>query len=69
MRIPRLLGSNGALLKCPACRLKCLPAAVGEDGNCPRCGHDRLFRMGVLGTYSGQTPSTARAIKPAHGER
>ncbi|SFT31466.1 hypothetical protein [Streptomyces sp. ok210] len=64
MRILRLLGSSGTLLKCPACRLKCLPAAVGEDGNCPRCGHDHLMRVGILSGYAGQA-----ADKPADGER
>ncbi|AXE81990.1 hypothetical protein ACFU9X_41725 [Streptomyces atratus] len=64
MRIPRLLGSDGALLKCPACRLKCLPAAVGEDGNCPRCGHDHLVRVGIWGGSTGSATRTARAVKP-----
>jgi hypothetical protein len=48
MRIPRLRGAEGALLKCPVCRLKCLKVAVGPDGACPRCGHANLLRLDAL---------------------
>jgi hypothetical protein len=67
-RIPRLLGSGGTLLKCPACRLTCLSAAVGEDGNCPCWGHDHLVRVGILSGYVGRTTTTTRAAKPV-GDR
>lgn len=46
MRIPRLRG-GGSLLKCPKCRLKCLPAAAGPKGSCPRCGHEPLLKMDI----------------------
>jgi hypothetical protein len=48
VRITPLRGPGAALLKCPACRLKCRPAAIGPDGACPGCGHERLLRVDAL---------------------
>jgi DNA-directed RNA polymerase subunit RPC12/RpoP len=48
VRITPLRGPGAALLKCPACRLKCRPTAIGPDGACPSCGHERLLRVDVL---------------------
>ncbi|MFC5802639.1 hypothetical protein [Streptomyces formicae] len=67
MRIPRLRG-GGALLKCPACRLKCLPAAVGPDGSCPRCGHERLLSMDIDRGWIRHTARTELGDKPTDGE-
>jgi len=68
VRIPRLRG-GGALLKCPACRLKCLPAAVGPDGYCPRCGHERLLSVDIERGRIGHAAPAACGPKPADGER
>ncbi|MFD5123537.1 hypothetical protein [Streptomyces sp. NPDC058385] len=58
MRVLRLRGANGTLLECPACRLKCLRAAVGPDGGCPRCGHSDLIRLDSLrGSRPAVSPS------------
>lgn len=66
MRIPRLRGVNGTLLKCPACRLKCLKAAVGPDGACPRCGHADLMKIDTL---RGGRPASQRLPEEHGGER
>lgn len=47
MRITPLRGFGVAWLKCPACRLKCRPTAVGPDGSCPRCGNPRLLKLSL----------------------
>ncbi|MEU2432639.1 hypothetical protein ABZ611_24600 [Streptomyces sp. NPDC007861] len=67
MRIPRLRG-GGALLKCPACRLKCLPAAIGADGSCPRCGHQRLLSMDIDRGWIRHAADTASSGRQADGE-
>ncbi|MER6126520.1 hypothetical protein ABT173_28675 [Streptomyces sp. NPDC001795] len=54
MRVTPLRGTGVTWLKCPACRLKCRPAAVGPDGSCPRCGNARLLTLS-LGGRSGQS--------------
>ncbi|MGW7365336.1 hypothetical protein ACWGI8_18310 [Streptomyces sp. NPDC054841] len=68
MRIPRLRG-GGALLKCIACRLKCLPTAIGPDGSCPRCGHERLLGIDLGRRWSGHAAPKASSPKPSGGER
>ncbi|TQK49931.1 hypothetical protein FBY35_0222 [Streptomyces sp. SLBN-118] len=68
MRIPRLRG-GGALHKCPACRLKCLPAAVEPDGSCPRCGHQRLLSMDIDRGWIRHGARAAHSNKPADGDR
>lgn len=45
MRVPRLAGTDGSLLKCPSCRLKLLRAAATASGQCPRCGHSPLLSV------------------------
>ncbi|MFK4104225.1 hypothetical protein ACI2L1_29900 [Streptomyces sp. NPDC019531] len=45
MRITPLRGLGVTWLKCPACRLKCRPTAVGPDGICPRCGNARMLKL------------------------
>lgn len=67
MRIPRLRGAS-ALLKCPGCRLKCLPAAVEPDGSCPRCGHQRLLHVDIERGRVGHAAPLANSPKPADGE-
>jgi hypothetical protein len=55
VRITPLRGTGVTWLKCPGCRLKCHPTAVGADGHCPRCGHDSLLKLS----------SGGRAARPA----
>ena len=55
MRITPLRGTGVPWLKCPDCRLKCHPTAVGADGRCPRCGHESLLKLSFGG----------RAVRPA----
>ncbi|MEU5893956.1 hypothetical protein ABZ835_45305 [Streptomyces sp. NPDC047461] len=45
MRVVPLRGGFVAWLKCPACRLKCRPRAVGPDGQCPQCGEVRMLKL------------------------
>ncbi|AVZ74280.1 hypothetical protein SLUN_21075 [Streptomyces lunaelactis] len=68
MRIPRLRGGS-ALLKCPACRLKCLPAAVAQDGSCPRCGHQRLLSMDIDRGWIRHSAPRANSPKTSDGKR
>ncbi|MFI5882894.1 hypothetical protein [Streptomyces sp. NPDC051554] len=49
MRIIPLRGTGVAWFKCPACRLKCRPTAVGPDGRCPRCGGARMVKLSFGG--------------------
>ncbi|WP_078973015.1 hypothetical protein [Streptomyces sp. MMG1533] len=49
MRIIPLRGAGVVWFKCPACRLKCRPTAVGADGWCPRCGHSRMLKLSFGG--------------------
>ncbi|MET8964769.1 hypothetical protein ABZX69_35745 [Streptomyces sp. NPDC004074] len=49
MRIIPLCGADVTWPKCPTCRLKCRPAAVGADGQCPRCGEPRTLKLSVDG--------------------
>jgi len=49
VRIIPLRGAGVAWLKCPACRLKCRPTAVGPDGQCPRCGEARMLKLSFGG--------------------
>jgi hypothetical protein len=49
MRITPLRGAGVTWLKCPACRLKCRPTALGPDGRCPRCGHERMLKLSFGG--------------------
>ncbi|OLZ63153.1 hypothetical protein AV521_39870 [Streptomyces sp. IMTB 2501] len=64
MRITPLHGSGVVWLKCPACRLKCRPAAVGPDGNCPRCGDVRMLRL----SFGGRAfQAAADSDRPAQG--
>ncbi|GAA3784506.1 hypothetical protein GCM10022403_018960 [Streptomyces coacervatus] len=49
MRIIPLRGAAVAWFKCPACRLKCRPTAVGPDGQCPRCGGARMLKLSFGG--------------------
>ncbi|RVU28015.1 hypothetical protein EOT10_07065 [Streptomyces antnestii] len=66
MRIPRLRGADGTLLTCPSCRLKCLQAAVGPDGGCPRCGHPELVRVdAVRGADRRAAPGSETRFKGA----
>lgn len=51
MRITPLHGTGVTWLKCPGCRLKCRPTAVGADGRCPRCDHHGLLKL----TFGGRT--------------
>lgn len=55
MRIIPLRGAGVAWFKCPACRLKCRPTAVGEDGQCPRCGESRMLKL----SFGGRTTTSA----------
>ncbi|MGW1785949.1 hypothetical protein ACWCQQ_43755 [Streptomyces sp. NPDC002143] len=45
MRITPLRGIGVTWFKCPACRLKCRPAAVGPDSSCPGCGHASMLKL------------------------
>lgn len=56
MRIIPLRGAGVAWYKCPACRLKCRPTAVGAEGSCPRCGHAHMMRLSFGGRTT--TPSS-----------
>ena len=58
MRIIPLRGAGVAWFKCPACRLKCRPTAVGEDGLCPRCGEARMLKLSFGGRGSRPAPDT-----------
>jgi hypothetical protein len=49
VRVIPLHGAGVAWLKCPACRLKCRPAAVGQGGQCPRCGEARMLKLSFGG--------------------
>ncbi|WP_329374465.1 hypothetical protein [Streptomyces sp. NBC_01483] len=49
MRIIPLRGAGVAWFKCPACRLKCRPTAVGPDGQCPRCCGARMLKLSFGG--------------------
>ncbi|MCX5562830.1 MULTISPECIES: hypothetical protein [unclassified Streptomyces] len=56
MRITPLRGLGVAWLKCPACRLKCRPTAVGTDERCPRCGEARMLKL----SFGGRSAHPAR---------
>ncbi|NUP45221.1 MAG: hypothetical protein HOY76_51415 [Streptomyces sp.] len=49
MRITPLRGTGVAWFKCPACHLKCRPAAIGPSAGCPRCGNDRMLKLTLAG--------------------
>jgi hypothetical protein len=49
VRINPLRGAAVAWFKCPACRLKCRPTAVGPDEQCPRCGEARMLKLSFGG--------------------
>ncbi|MFF4508255.1 hypothetical protein [Streptomyces sp. NPDC001401] len=55
MRIIPLRGATVAWFKCPACRLKCRPTAVGPDGHCPRCGETRMLKLSFGGRTTQST--------------
>ncbi|MGW2650750.1 hypothetical protein ACWC2T_39180 [Streptomyces sp. NPDC001393] len=61
MRITPLRGAGITWLTCPACRLKCRPAAVGQDGNCPRCGHHHMLKLSLGGRPAQQAPESDRS--------
>lgn len=61
MRITPLRGNGVTWFKCPACRLKCRPAAVGPDGTCPGCGHARMLKL----SFGGRP--TRRPMQNDHG--
>ncbi|WP_369393394.1 hypothetical protein AB5J72_41985 [Streptomyces sp. CG1] len=65
MRITPLRGSSVAWLKCSTCRLKCRPAAVGPDGNCPRCGDVRMLRLSFGGRLDQPAQGTDRRTRDA----
>lgn len=58
MRITPLLGLGVVWLKCPACRLKCRPGAVGPVGQCPRCGEAHMLRL----SFGGRTKDPAADV-------
>ncbi|MER5548902.1 hypothetical protein ABT274_39975 [Streptomyces sp. NPDC001127] len=60
MRITPLHGFGVTWLKCPACRLKCRPTAVGPDDACPRCGEPRLLKLSLGGHPDRPAPDTNR---------
>ncbi|WP_405578344.1 hypothetical protein [Streptomyces sp. NBC_01092] len=60
MRITPLRGTGVTWLKCPACRLKCRPTAVGANGRCPRCGHDSLLKLSFGGRAVQPVPETGQ---------
>ncbi|WP_416979784.1 hypothetical protein [Streptomyces sp. T028] len=66
MRITPLRGIGVMWLKCPACRLKCRPTAVGPDGVCPRCGDARMLRLS-FGDRPAQTDRTSGPASGTHG--
>ncbi|WP_405653764.1 hypothetical protein [Streptomyces sp. NBC_00019] len=55
MRITPLRGAGVVWFKCPACRLKCRPTAVGPEGQCPRCGHSRMLKLSLGGRSAVST--------------
>jgi len=55
VRITPLRGLGVAWFKCPACRLKCRPTAVGPDDRCPRCGDARMLKL----SFGGHSPRPA----------
>jgi hypothetical protein len=57
VRITPLRGRGVAWLKCPACRLKCRPTAVGPDGLCPRCGQARMLKLAFGGRTTLEPPA------------
>ncbi|MBN0048528.1 hypothetical protein JS756_31410 [Streptomyces actuosus] len=63
MRITPLRGVGVAWMKCPACRLKCRPTAVGPDGSCPRCGNARMLRL----SFGDRPARSERNADPAAG--
>ncbi|MCH0564146.1 MULTISPECIES: hypothetical protein [unclassified Streptomyces] len=63
MRITPLRGIGVSWLKCPACRLKCRPAAVGPDGGCPRCGNAGMLRL----SFGGRPARSERDTDPVAG--
>jgi hypothetical protein len=73
VKITPLRGAGVVWLKCPACRLKCRPTAVGPDGGCPRCDHARMLRLsfGERAAGVGEAHETAartdRNTGPAPG--
>jgi hypothetical protein len=66
VRITPLRGAGVVWLKCPACRLKCRPTAVGPDGGCPRCGHARMLRLS-FGEAHERAARTDTTTGPALG--
>jgi DNA-directed RNA polymerase subunit RPC12/RpoP len=56
VRIIPLRGPGVAWYKCPACRLKCRPSAVGAEGACPRCGHSHMMRLSFGGRGAASEP-------------
>ncbi|MFJ8637294.1 hypothetical protein [Streptomyces sp. NPDC093568] len=52
------MGTGVTWLKCPGCRLKCRPAAVGAGGRCRRCDHDGLLRLTLGGREVQLVPET-----------
>ncbi|MEI5525460.1 hypothetical protein WB401_12915 [Streptomyces brasiliscabiei] len=61
MRITPLRGAAVAWFKCPACRLKCRPTAVGPDGQCPRCGQARMLKLSFGGPAARSAPDDERS--------
>ena len=61
MRIIPLRGAGVAWFKCPACRLKCRPTAVGPDGQCPRCGEARMLKLSFGGRAMAASPDGDRS--------
>ncbi|WP_371658425.1 hypothetical protein [Streptomyces sp. NBC_00280] len=61
MRIIPLRGPGVAWFKCPACRLKCRPTAVGEDGKCPRCGGSRMLKLSFGDRAAASAPDSDRS--------
>jgi DNA-directed RNA polymerase subunit RPC12/RpoP len=57
VRIIPLRGAGVAWFKCPACRLKCRPTAVGPDGQCPRCGQTRMLKLSFGFGVRATTPA------------
>ncbi|MCX4904004.1 hypothetical protein [Streptomyces sp. NBC_00878] len=61
MRIIPLRGATVAWFKCPSCRLKCRPTAVGPDGQCPRCGEARMLKLSFGGRTSKPTSNDGQS--------
>ncbi|GAA2632327.1 hypothetical protein [Streptomyces vastus] len=55
MRIIPLRGAGVVWFKCPACRLKCRPPAVGAEGRCPRCSEARMLKL----SFGGRVTTSA----------